>query len=124
MTTSSNGEHQPSPEQVHPFPLVGDVVSTDHFPSGVVLSSFYPDGISAAAINVLEDGSEQLGFPGTIAATEIHTIEGHWDVDRIVNAWAKTWETWGSEMPAEKKLEFRNDLLGKIALRNVQPPAN
>ena len=118
MNMPSNSENLPSPEAKVPVASVGDVVSTGHFPSGVVFSTNYPDGISAAAIITLEDGSERLGFPGTIAASEVRHIEGHWDVDRIVAAWAKTWESFGG-MSAEKQNKFRQELLGRIALNTT-----
>ncbi len=118
MNMPSNPEKRPSPESKEPFALVGDVVSTGHSPSAVVFSTNYPDGISAAAIIPLEDGSERLGFPGTIAASEVRRVEGHWDVDRIVTAWAKTWESFGG-MSTEKQNEFRQDLLGRIALNTT-----
>lgn len=123
MTASPNQENSTPSESEKVFPVVGDVVSTSHFPRGVVFSTEYPYGISAAAINVLDDGvTEQLGLPGTIRAEEVYGIEDRWDIDRIVAAWANTWKAMsgGAEMSPEAKANFRNDLLGRTALNGSE----
>lgn len=106
------------------FPMIGDVVETTHFPLGVVMSTDYPEGINAGAIQTLEADSAQIGLPGTIKISEVLGIKGHWDVDQVAAAWVRTCENLGIEMTPEKKREIRKQLLAEIALDRAQRPAD
>jgi hypothetical protein len=125
MTSTPDSEQSSSPEVEHPFPLVGDVISAEnHFPLGVVLPGSDAENIAAAAIITMEDGSERFGLPGTVKIEDVHMTGDHWDVDRIVAAWAKTFQPPDGEMPDDKKNDFREKLLGSMALGDDRPPTS
>jgi hypothetical protein len=120
MTPNSDPE-LPSPESEPRIPSVGDVISADnHFPLGVVLPGGDSDSIFAAAIIPTDDGSERLSLSGTIKIKDVHLTGDHWDVDRIVAAWAETF----GPMADDKKNDFRENLLGSMALGDDQPPTS
>ena len=90
-------------------PLIGDVVSTEHIPSGVVLSKRV-GVLNVSAITELEDGPEILNAPGTQSMSQLIEITGHWGAARICAAWFRQFEGIGIDINDKQKQDFFDEM--------------
>lgn len=70
-------------------------------------------GANLGRIMMNSQGEETMAPPGTVRFDEIGEIVGHWDVDRVADAWFRWMEDWN--LTDEVKVRIRTHLQEEAA---------
>jgi hypothetical protein len=96
------GKETEASAEVSREPLIGDEVIYLPDSSHQIVVDWHGGYGNLSKIAENADGKEVLGLPGTHSLEEIGDIVGHWDLNRIAEAWFLKWN-----LSEEDKIEFK-----------------